>query len=73
MESSAGGGLFNSIVANSSLEAAYQGLKEAISELSPVIRNRLRGMPAYVLDYSDLIPSNTVERPFLKPIVIAGL
>jgi hypothetical protein len=37
---------------------AYAALKEAISKLSPIIRNRLRGLPAYVLDYSDLIPPN---------------
>lgn len=36
----------------------YTALKEAISRLSPIIRNRLRGLPAYVLDYSDLIPPN---------------
>lgn len=36
----------------------YASLKEAISTLSPMIRNRLRGLPAYVLDYSDLIPPN---------------
>ena len=36
----------------------YHGLKEAISCLSPIIRNRLRGLPAYVLDYSDLIAPN---------------
>jgi hypothetical protein len=47
-------------------------LKEAISALSPIIRARLRGLPAYVLDYSDLIAPNTVEKPFLKPVIIAG-
>jgi len=36
----------------------YAALKEAISALSPIIRNRLRGLPAYVLDYADLIPPN---------------
>ncbi len=33
---------------------------------------RLRGLPAYVLDYSDLIPPNMVEKPFLKPVIVAG-
>ena len=47
-------------------------LKEAICTLSPIIRNRIRGLPAYVLAYSDLIPSNSVEKPFLKPVMIAG-
>jgi hypothetical protein len=37
---------------------AYASLKEAISTLHPIIRNRLRGLPAYVLDYSDLIAPN---------------
>lgn len=50
----------------------YHGLKEAISTLSPIIRNRLRGLPAYVLDYSDLIPPNKVEKPFLKPVIVSG-
>ena len=47
-------------------------VKEAISTLSPIIRNRLRGLPAYVLDYADLIPPNLVEKPFLKPVIISG-
>lgn len=46
----------------------YYEVKEAISTLSPIIRNRLRGLPAYVLDYSDLIPPNLVEKPWLKPV-----
>lgn len=25
-----------------------------------------------MLDYSDLIPSNSVEKPFLKPVLICG-
>ncbi|GAX74660.1 hypothetical protein CEUSTIGMA_g2108.t1 [Chlamydomonas eustigma] len=50
----------------------YYQLKEAISTLSPIIRNRLRGLPAYVLDYSDLIAPNLVEKPFLKPVIISG-
>ena len=41
------------------MEKVYYDLKVAISVLSPVIRNRLRGLPDYVLDYSDVIPSNT--------------
>ena len=47
-------------------------MKEAVSALSPIIRNRLRGLPAYVLDYSDLIVANSVEKPLLKPVVLAG-
>ncbi|KAF8071222.1 GLTP1 [Scenedesmus sp. PABB004] len=65
-------GLFDALVPNTTLDEAYAGVKEAISALSPVIRNRLRGLPAYVLDYADLIPPNSVEQPFLKPVVLAG-
>ncbi|GLC37755.1 Adenylate kinase [Pleodorina starrii] len=52
--------------------AVYGDVKEAISSLSPIIRNRLHGLPAYVLDYADLIAPNLVEKPFLKPVVITG-
>jgi hypothetical protein len=52
--------------------AVYDAVKEAISTLSPIIRNRLHGLPAYVLDYADLIAPNLVEKPFLKPVVITG-
>ncbi|KAK9808730.1 hypothetical protein WJX72_002676 [[Myrmecia] bisecta] len=72
MEASATAGLFDHMVQNSNLGSAYEAIKDAISTLSPIIRNRLKGMPAYVLDYSDLIPSNSVEKPFLKPVIIAG-
>ena len=47
-------------------------LKNACAELSPIIRNRLRGLPAYVLDYSDVIVSNSVEKPTLKPVLLVG-
>ncbi|KAG1679244.1 hypothetical protein FOA52_009273 [Chlamydomonas sp. UWO 241] len=63
---------YDHVVVNSEWDAVYLSLKEAISTLSPIIRNRLRGLPAYVLDYSDLIPPNLVEKPFLKPVVVAG-
>lgn len=65
-------GLFDHIVENGKTEQVYMDVKEAISTLSPIIRNRLRGLPAYVLDYSDLIPPNSVEKPFLKPVLVAG-
>ena len=65
-------GLFNCTIHQSSSEAVLAATKEAISVLSPLIRNRLRGLPAYVLDYADLIPSNTVERADLKPVLLAG-
>lgn len=47
-------------------------LKEAAAALSPIVRNRLHGIPQYILEYADLVVSNAVERPFLKPILIAG-
>lgn len=53
-------------------EVLYYQLKNACAELSPIIRNRLRGLPAYVLDYSDVIPSNSVEKPTLKAVVLSG-
>ncbi|GMH36176.1 hypothetical protein BSKO_04044 [Bryopsis sp. KO-2023] len=65
-------GIFDNIIENTNVEDVYLEIKEAISCLSPIIRNRLRGLPSYVLDYSDLIPSNIVEKPFLKPVLICG-
>lgn len=50
----------------------YWDVKEAISTLSPIVRNRLHGIPAYILDYADLIVSNQVERPFLKAVLLLG-
>ena len=72
MAAAATPGLFNSIIQQSSSAAVLVAIKEAVSVLSPLIRNRLRGLPAYVLDYADLIPSNTVERADLKPVLLAG-
>jgi guanylate kinase len=40
--------------------------------LLPARVHRLRGRQAYVLDYSDLINPNSVEKPFLKPVIVAG-
>eukprot|EP00798_Chlamydomonas_sp_ICE-L_P023777 gene23777-9336_t len=64
--------LYEHLVQDTEYDEVYLALKEAISTLSPIIRNRLRGLPAYVLDYSDLIPPNLVEKPFLKPVIISG-
>eukprot|EP00775_Hariotina_reticulata_P013032 gene13032-13161_t len=72
MAKSTSAGLFDVVIPNTSLPEVYAALKEAISTLSPIIRNRLRGLPAYVLDYADLIPPNSVEKPFLKPVVLSG-
>eukprot|EP00983_Pelagomonas_calceolata_P122718 1160936-Pelagomonas_calceolata.AAC.2 len=65
-------GAYDHMVQNTQFPMVYHGIKEAISTLSPIIRNRLRGLPAYVLDYSDLIPPNLVEKPFLKPVIVSG-
>ena len=53
-------------------KAVYWDVKEAIATLSPIVRNRLHGIPAYILDYADLIVSNQVERPFLKAVLLLG-
>jgi len=50
----------------------FMALKEAAATLSPIVRNRLHGIPQYILEYSDLVVSNAVQRPFLKPILLAG-
>ncbi|GIL93290.1 hypothetical protein Vretimale_15687 [Volvox reticuliferus] len=68
-----GGSIIDNVVDNvDDADEVYLGVKEAISTLSPIIRNRLHGLPAYVLDYADLIAPNLVEKPFLKPVVITG-
>ena len=54
------------------MEDLYYQMKVAVSVLSPIIRNRLKGLPAYVLDYSDVIPANSTERTVIKPVVLAG-
>ena len=65
-------GLFNNIIVNDQYDDVYLSVKEAIAVLSPIIRNRLRGLPAYVLDYSDIIPANSVEKPNVKPVALVG-
>ena len=65
-------GLFTNIVVNDLYDDVFYALKVAIAVLSPIIRNRLYGLPAYVLDYSDIIPANTVEEPDIKPVAIVG-
>ena len=65
-------GLFDNIIVNDLYDDVYLSVKEAIAVLSPIIRNRLRGLPAYVLDYSDIIPANSVEKPNVKPVALVG-
>lgn len=64
--------LFDHEIVTEAYESFFQEIKEAISPLSPIIRNRIRGLPPYLLDYSDVIPSNSVEKPVVKPVIIAG-
>ena len=65
-------GKFDFVLSNNNMDSVYMAMKESIATISPVIRNRLRGLPAYVLDYSDLIPANSVEEAFNKPVAVAG-
>ena len=65
-------GLFSCTIQDSSPDAAYDGLKHAVATLSPFVRNKLQGLPADVLDYADLIASNSVEQALLKPVLISG-
>ena len=67
-----GPGLCSCTIQDSSPDAAYDGLKHAVAALSPFVRNKLQGLPADVLDYADLIASNSVEQAVLKPVIIAG-
>ena len=72
MSAAASSGLFSCTIQDSSPDAAYDGLKHAVATLSPFVRNKLQGLPADVLDYADLIASNSVEQALLKPVLIAG-
>jgi hypothetical protein len=54
------------------LRSVYWNIKEAIATLSPIVRNRLHGIPSYILEYADLVISNQVEKPFLKPVLLLG-
>ena len=65
-------GLVNCTIQDSSPEDAYTGLKHAVAALSPLVRNKVYGLPAEVLDYADLIASNSVEQAHLKAVLIAG-
>lgn len=66
-------GLIDLFINNSgNLDQMYADFKNCISTLSPLVRNRLNGLPSYVLDYSDLITSNSVEKPFIKIVMLIG-
>jgi hypothetical protein len=57
---------------NDDVRGVYWNVKESIATLSPIVRNRLHGIPSYILDYADLIISNQVEKPFLEPVLLLG-
>lgn len=71
-ERSASKDVIDFVVNNNTLDEAYLGVKEAIATLHPIVRNRLFGLPGYMLDYADLISPNSMEQPFLKPVLLAG-
>lgn len=52
--------------------AVFRSLKEAAATLSPIVRNRISGIPQYILEYADLVVANHVQAPFLKPILLTG-
>ena len=53
-------------------DALFYQFKVRCAELSPVVRNRLLGLPSYILDYSDVIPANETETPKIKPVAVVG-
>jgi hypothetical protein len=67
------GSLVDAVVPNvDDAKAVFHSLKEAAATLSPIVRNRLHGIPQYILEYSDLVVANHVQAPFLKPILVTG-
>jgi hypothetical protein len=52
--------------------SVLHSLKEAVATLSPIVRNRICGIPQYILEYADLVVANHVQAPFLKPILVTG-
>ena len=52
--------------------SVLRSLKEAAAKLSPIVRNRIFGIPQYILEYSDLVVANHVQAPFLKPFLVTG-
>lgn len=52
--------------------SVLRSLKEAAATLSPIVRNRIYGIPPYILEYSDQFVANHVQAPLLKPIIVTG-
>ena len=63
---------YHSVLLVDDADDLFYQFKVRCAELSPIVRNRLLGLPAYVLDYSDVIPANETEKPVVKPVVLAG-
>ena len=49
---------YHSVLLEDDADALFYQFKVRCAELSPVVRNRLLGLPSYILDYSDVIPAN---------------
>ena len=50
---------------------SLQSFKVRCAELSPIVRNRLLGLPARA-GLPDVIPANETEKPVVKPVVLTG-
>ena len=48
----------------------YYEFKVCCATLSPIVRNRLYGLPPHILDYSDVIPANKTEKVIVKPVIL---
>ena len=63
---------YHAVLLENDADALFYQFKVRCAELSPVVRNRLLGLPSYILDYSDVIPANETETPKIKPVALAG-
>ena len=65
--------LVDTVLSNGDDHASvFLSLKEAAATLSPIVRNRLHGIPRYILEYADLVVANHVQAPQLKPFLLVG-
>jgi len=63
---------YHAVLLEDDADALFYQFKVRCAELSPVVRNRLLGLPSYILDYSDVIPANETETPKIKPVAVVG-
>lgn len=63
---------YHAVILEDDADTLFYQFKVRCAELSPVVRNRLLGLPSYILDYSDVIPANKTQKPKVKPIVASG-